>query len=821
MISRRFKLAAASGGIAGAAIVVGFGPAVRYEAERAAGRYGAEVVVERLSPTFDGVRLRGVDVILAEVPSARIHFDEVLVTYGAHGRKVALRGGVVAATGPREVVLRQAEAWRAHHLAPTSSSGASGGDASSTTELAALQVSWQDAATSPTETFTATDLRFTRAEGKITVSAAETTASSGRATVSVKNGHLDLSRPAIGGYRVAGLSADGVDAELTVSTGRADSVLKDLGDPRPPRAAVTEPVRAPLDRQGVEVGVTAVSLRSALVGAARSLDLALEPSARVRLAGVHARIHRGGDVLNLGPGTFEVSRSDGDLVVALSPELRAPDSAGPAGVGPAPSVAPGPSGSTGIPVAPPAREEALTFRLAVALGEAARDIVADVQGGPIWLSSLGVREGDFGLFDVGLTSLSTRSHLVLSGDGRTLRIDGEGRLHALSLRSAALSDEPVAGLELAFALKGELDLDGARARIAEAELDLGAIRLVVRGDYDRVKAGGPAAEDAYRLRGSFDLPLTACQSMLDATPKGLVPRLQGMRLAGSFAARGRADIDTARLDQSFHLDWDASNSCRVLEAPRAVSVERFRAPFRHAAYDAQGRAVEVETGPGTADWVPWSRISRFMEVAVLTTEDAGFEHHHGFDHEAIKNSIRENLRKKKFVRGASTLSMQLAKNLYLDRGKNLSRKLQEAVLTMYLEQELTKEQILELYFNVVEFGPMLYGIGPAARAYFSTVPSDLSLGQSLYISSILPNPKVQHFGSGGAVAPGWMSYLQKLMKSARARNHLTDEELAEGLRETVIRGSPSPQRGPRPLAGPVDPTAPETPGDAPSSEEWP
>ncbi len=98
--------------------------------------------------------------------------------------------------------------------------------------------------------------------------------------------------------------------------------------------------------------------------------------------------------------------------------------------------------------------------------------------------------------------------------------------------------------------------------------------------------------------------------------------------------------------------------------------------------------------------------------------------------------------------------MQLAKNLYLDRGKNLSRKLQEAILTMYLEQELTKEQILELYLNVVEFGPMVYGIGPAARHYFNAAPGELSLGQALYISSIMPNPKAQHFAPTARSRPG-------------------------------------------------------------------
>jgi membrane peptidoglycan carboxypeptidase len=304
--------------------------------------------------------------------------------------------------------------------------------------------------------------------------------------------------------------------------------------------------------------------------------------------------------------------------------------------------------------------------------------------------------------------------------------------------------------------------------------------------------------------------------MLDSVPKGLVPKLQGMRMAGSFALKGKASFDTGHLDHGFVLDWDTSNSCRVTEAPPEINVQRFHKAFTRTAYDPQGRPEPVETGPGTAPWVSLGAISKFMEVAVLTTEDGGFHRHHGFDQEAIRNSIRENLRKKKFVRGASTISMQLAKNLYLDRGKNLSRKLQEAILTMYLEQELTKEQMLELYFNVVEFGPMIYGIGPAARYYFDASASELSLGQALYISSIMPNPKVQHFGAGNAVGAGWMSYLRKLMKLAHTRSRISDDELDEGLRETVVRGAPSPTR----LARPVRVDGDDENVEPPEGGEW-
>jgi len=748
VIARRFKLAALSGGVVGAIVVARFGAMVRHEADEVAGRYGATVVIETIFPTYHGVRLRGVDVLLAEVSGARIHLDEVEVAYGANGRAIALHGGLVSAIGPREVVLRQVEAWRARHLAEGASSGAARAGGGST-ELSGLRLNWQDDRSNPAEVMSADDLRLTRADGRITIAAGNASILVGRTGLDVQNGRLELVRRE-GGYRVGAISADSVEAQITVPAGQDPAVPRGKA-PLVPLAGAPW-ARAPL----------AGTLRNTLLGAARAADLVLDPSAGIRIQGVHARLYRGADVLNLGPGTLQVARADGRLVVELTPELRAASVPPPA----APALAAG--------------EEALTFRLSVPLGEAPQEIVADIHGGPIWFSSIGVKDGDFGLFDVGRTSLSTLSHVVLSADGATARIDGEGKVHSLSLRSAALSDEEVAGLELAFRAKAEVALDGSRARIDDAEVGLGAIRFDFKGEYvkapaepsvspvasrrrgRRAEADGlsvelgarPAPEppDSHRFRGTFDMPLTACQAMLDSTPRGLVPKLQGMKLAGSFAVRGRADIDTANPDRSFHLDWDTANTCRIVEASAGISVDRFRRAFRRTAYDPEGRPVSIETGPGTADWVPLAHITKFMEIAVLTTEDGGFPRHHGFDSEAIKNSIRENLRRKKFVRGASTISMQLAKNLYLDRGKNLSRKLQEAVLTMYLEQALTKDEIMELYLNVVEFGPLVYGIGPAAKYYFDTTASDLSLGQALYISSIMPNPKVQHFAVGGAVS---------------------------------------------------------------------
>lgn len=794
MASRRLKLALTLGGVA-CVVIGGFGPLVRYEATRAAGRYGADVDIAGVRPTWHGVALEDIDVTLADVPSARIHLDEIDVSFGFRGRTITLRGGKILAVGPRTLVVEQIEAWRAKHRAPSEPASDGTNSTSVPVDITGLDLAWRDRADDPRESVAAKNVKFDKLDGGLKIGADEAELAFGPSSILVKNGQVTLTRRKEGGYRVAALSAGAMSAEISLPPGdteRTDKKQTD-GDTGATETAARRPQEPPpRDPQPDAVDAAprwrGQALQRRLLSIAKLVDDSLDSGANIQLSGVNARIRRGSEALHLGPGDLSVKREATRLVVELSPGAA--------------TIA----GAEGTP-----NQQALTFRLSLPVGEralpdAGDEIEADVRGGPIWLSTLGVRDGDFGLFDVARASIVTRSHVVLSANGRDVRVDGEGKAQNLAIRSAALSDDPVEGLDLSWRAKATIALDGSRMQVDEGEVDLGAIQVTAHGLYE--KSG-----DAHKIRADFDVPLAACQSMLDSIPKGLAPKLQGMKMAGSFALRGKAQIDTARLDRDFKLDWDASSSCRVTEAPADLEASRFRKPFRRVAFGVDGERVEIESGPGSAGWVPYGAISKYMEVAVLTTEDGGFYRHSGFDHEAIKNSIRENLRKRKFVRGASTISMQLAKNLYLDKTKNLSRKLQEAVLTMYLEQELTKEQIIELYLNVVEFGPMVYGIAHAARFYFNTSATELSLGQALYISSILPNPKVQHFAADGMLADGWTKYLKKLMELAHDRKRITDEELDEGLREIVVRGSPAPHRSPADDVGAPPPIEDPAKGD--------
>jgi len=140
-------------------------------------------------------------------------------------------------------------------------------------------------------------------------------------------------------------------------------------------------------------------------------------------------------------------------------------------------------------------------------------------------------------------------------------------------------------------------------------------------------------------------------------------------------------------------------------------------------------------------WVSLEGISRYLQQAVLIAEDDKFYHHAGFDLDSLKESIRENFHRGRVVSGGSTITQQLAKNLYLTPKKSLFRKAREALITLRLERCLSKERILEIYLNVIEFGPGVYGIRAAARHYFQKSPSRLTVEESIRLVSVLPNPR--------------------------------------------------------------------------------
>ena len=149
-------------------------------------------------------------------------------------------------------------------------------------------------------------------------------------------------------------------------------------------------------------------------------------------------------------------------------------------------------------------------------------------------------------------------------------------------------------------------------------------------------------------------------------------------------------------------------------------------------------------GPKNRYWTPSGRIPAEMKWAVILAEDSNFYKHEGFDVKAIKNAIKYDLEKKSLKRGASTITQQAAKNLFLSREKTITRKVKEIYLAYRMEQELTKGRIVELYLNVVELGPMVYGIGHGAQYYFGKPASAMTPRECAFLAAMLPGPRVAY-----------------------------------------------------------------------------
>lgn len=139
-------------------------------------------------------------------------------------------------------------------------------------------------------------------------------------------------------------------------------------------------------------------------------------------------------------------------------------------------------------------------------------------------------------------------------------------------------------------------------------------------------------------------------------------------------------------------------------------------------------------------WSTWADIGGASAIAVVAAEDQRFANHFGFDFRSIQQSI-ENRTDGTSLRGASTITQQVAKNLYLWPGRSFLRKGIEAYFTILIEATLSKKRILEIYLNIAEFGPGIYGVGAASKTYFEKPPSELTIADAALLAAVLPNPK--------------------------------------------------------------------------------
>lgn len=259
------------------------------------------------------------------------------------------------------------------------------------------------------------------------------------------------------------------------------------------------------------------------------------------------------------------------------------------------------------------------------------------------------------------------------------------------------------------------------------------------------------------------------QDVFDAFPKGLFETLEGIRVAGELKYDMRMHLDSSQPDSVGFTSSLTPTNFRILRFG-TVDFRRINQPFDYTPYENDRPVRTIRIGPENPDFVPYNAIAPTLRNAVMTAEDFTFFEHKGFNEKAFRYSIATNFKSKAFKRGASTISMQLVKNAFLNRHKDLARKIEEIIIVWLIENErlVPKQRMLEVYLNFIEWGRNIYGVGEAARYYFGKSASDLTLGESLFLAYVVPSPKraLTHFVPDGSLRTGvrgWFRFVGRIM----------------------------------------------------------
>ncbi len=269
------------------------------------------------------------------------------------------------------------------------------------------------------------------------------------------------------------------------------------------------------------------------------------------------------------------------------------------------------------------------------------------------------------------------------------------------------------------------------------------------------------------------------QDFFDALPKGLFTQAQGLKAKGKLKFRSDLFIDLAQIDSlRFSSSLEAKNFS--LNEKEAKLITRINGPFEYVAYEKGLPVATRAISPESPSYSSLDNISPYLKNCVLTSEDGNFYWHHGFNPEMFRRAIAINLHSGKFMRGGSTISMQLVKNVFLSRNKNVARKLEEALIVWLIENNrlVSKERMYEVYLNIIEWGPGVYGAREAAEFYFKKAPSELSIEESLFLAMIVPMPKWfrYQFGDDGKLKPNAQGYFMLVAGHLFQKGIITEEE---------------------------------------------
>jgi hypothetical protein len=385
------------------------------------------------------------------------------------------------------------------------------------------------------------------------------------------------------------------------------------------------------------------------------------------------------------------------------------------------------------------------------------------------------------------TSIDVAVKIAL--DGPHVTFGGTLNLVGLNVFHPMLAEETVKDISARGELAGSFDRTAKLLVIDKAALETRGVDYELTGRLAMPGGGEPdgSRRASRRLQLRLTIPPVPCQTMLESIPPQIIPHMVGFQMKGIFGTDVLVDIDWANLEATRLEGSVGIRGCKVVKPPKEMDSKRLLGSFDHEVEVAPDKWETIQIGPESPKFVPIAEVSPHLLNSLMTTEDSSFYKHRGFITKEFRTALVKDLQAGYFKYGASSITMQLVKNVFLSRDKTLSRKFQELFLTWYVENTLEKDRLFEIYVNAIEFGPGLYGIKPAAFQYFGKPPRDLNPREAAFFSSILPSPKRRFKQFCQDKLSGWTeSKIERILQLMVKRGRLTEQDYLIAMQTPLV-----------------------------------
>ncbi len=322
-----------------------------------------------------------------------------------------------------------------------------------------------------------------------------------------------------------------------------------------------------------------------------------------------------------------------------------------------------------------------------------------------------------------------------------------------------------------------------------AELDSSSLVTFNKLDFHPYCLFRPKPSKQLTLR--IRKPEFPAEDLFSSLPEGLFSNLSGIKVKGDLSWFLNFYVDLA-IPDSLVFDTELKRHQFAVLSYGNSDLLKINESFSYTAYE---KGIPVRTfmvGPENPDFRTIDKISPYLKLSVLGSEDAGFYQHRGFLPDAFRESFITNIKEHRFARGGSTISMQLVKNVFLNRNKTIARKLEEALIVWLIENQglSTKDRMFEVYLNIIEWGPGIYGANEAARFYFKKDASRLTLAESIFMASIIPRPKwfKYSFDDNGHLGNSTVEFMKLLSGKMLKKEQISQQEYDKLVPDVELKG---------------------------------